>query len=56
MLAYGSDLIKDPPDASRFANLAALQTIEKSGIFKEQKSRSLRSVRAAARRSRPIRC
>ncbi len=37
VLAYGSDLIKDPPDASRFANLAALQTIEKSGIFKDQK-------------------
>ena len=37
VLAYGSSLIKDPPDPSRFANLAALQTIEKSGIFKEQK-------------------
>ena len=37
VLAYGSDLIKDPPDASRFANLAALQTLEKSGIFKDQK-------------------
>ena len=37
VLAYGSDLIKDPPDASRFANLAALQTIDKSGIFKDQK-------------------
>jgi len=37
VLAYGKDLIKDPPDASRFASLAALQTLEKSGIFKEQK-------------------
>jgi NitT/TauT family transport system substrate-binding protein len=37
VLAYGSDLIKDPPDASRFANLAALQTMEKSGVFKDQK-------------------
>jgi NitT/TauT family transport system substrate-binding protein len=37
VLAYGSDLITDPPDASRFTNLAALQTLEKSGIFKEQK-------------------
>src|SRR5688572_30570752 len=37
VLAYGSDLIKDPPDASRFANLAALQTLEKSGTFKDQK-------------------
>jgi NitT/TauT family transport system substrate-binding protein len=37
VLAYGSGLIKDPPDASRFASLAALQAIDKSGIFKEQK-------------------
>ena len=37
VLAYGSDLIRDPPDASRFTDLAALQTIEKSGIFKDQK-------------------
>jgi NitT/TauT family transport system substrate-binding protein len=37
VLAYGSDLIKDPPDASRFANLTALQTIDKGGLFKEQK-------------------
>jgi NitT/TauT family transport system substrate-binding protein len=36
VLAYGSDLIKDPPDPSRFAELTALQAIEKSGIFKEQ--------------------
>jgi NitT/TauT family transport system substrate-binding protein len=37
VLAYGSSLIKDPPDPSRFANLAALQAMDKSGIFKEQK-------------------
>jgi NitT/TauT family transport system substrate-binding protein len=37
VLAYGSDLIKDPPDASRFTNLSALQAIEKGGIFKDQK-------------------
>ena len=37
VLAYGSDLIKDPPDASRFAQLGALQAAEKSGLFKEQK-------------------
>jgi len=37
VLAYGRDLIKDPPDASRFAQLAALQAIDKSGIFKDQK-------------------
>ena len=37
VLAYGSDLIKDPPDASRFAALGSLQAIDKSGIFKDQK-------------------
>ena len=37
VLAYGSDLIKDPPDPGRFADLAALQAAEKSGLFKEQK-------------------
>ena len=37
VLAYGSDLVKDPPDASRFVDLSHLQTVEKSGLFKEQK-------------------
>ncbi len=37
VLAYGSDLIKDPPDADRFASLAALKAIEASGQFKDQK-------------------
>jgi NitT/TauT family transport system substrate-binding protein len=37
VLAYGSDLIKNPPDVSRFASLSALQAIDKSGIFKDQK-------------------
>jgi NitT/TauT family transport system substrate-binding protein len=37
VLAYGSDLIKDPPDPGRFANTAALQAIDKSGLFKDQK-------------------
>jgi len=36
VLAYGSDVIKDPPDPSRFAETAALHAIEKSGLFKEQ--------------------
>jgi NitT/TauT family transport system substrate-binding protein len=36
VLAYGSDLIKDPPDPSRFAVTQALDAIEKSGLFKEQ--------------------
>jgi NitT/TauT family transport system substrate-binding protein len=37
VLAYGSDLIKNPPDVSRFASLSALQALDKSGIFKDQK-------------------
>src|SRR6187549_3851972 len=37
VLAYGSELIKDPPDADRFASLAALKAIETSGQFKDQK-------------------
>ena len=37
VLSYGRDLVKDPPDASRFAQLGALQAIDKLGIFKEQK-------------------
>jgi NitT/TauT family transport system substrate-binding protein len=36
VLAYGSDIIKDPPDPSRFADVAALQALEKSGLFKDQ--------------------
>jgi NitT/TauT family transport system substrate-binding protein len=36
VLAYGSDLIKDPPDASRFLDTRHLDTLDKSGIFKEQ--------------------
>ena len=37
VLAYGPDLIKEPPDAERFASLAALKTVEASGQFKDQK-------------------
>ena len=37
VLAYGSDLIKDPPDPSKFAYAAGLAAAEKSGLFKEQK-------------------
>src|SRR5918993_508514 len=36
VLAYGSDLIKDPPDASRFVETKHLDALEKSGLFKEQ--------------------
>ena len=37
VLAYGSDLIKDPPDSSKFMDLSALQAADKSGLFKDQK-------------------
>ena len=37
VLAYGSDLVRDPPDASKFVDLSHLQTIDKGGIFKDQK-------------------
>ncbi|HEV3484681.1 MAG TPA: hypothetical protein VG106_04695, partial [Vicinamibacterales bacterium] len=36
VLAYGSDLIKDPPDSSRFFDGKHLEAMEKSGLFKEQ--------------------
>jgi NitT/TauT family transport system substrate-binding protein len=36
VLAYGSDLIKDPPDASRFAHTQHLDALDKMGVFKEQ--------------------
>jgi NitT/TauT family transport system substrate-binding protein len=36
VLAYG-DLLKDPPDADRFASLAALKAIDGRGLFKDQK-------------------
>jgi NitT/TauT family transport system substrate-binding protein len=37
VLAYGSDLVRDPPDPSRFADTKHLQAIDKLGLFKEQK-------------------
>jgi NitT/TauT family transport system substrate-binding protein len=36
VLAYGSDLIKDPPDASHFLRGQSLEAIEKAGLFKDQ--------------------
>jgi NitT/TauT family transport system substrate-binding protein len=38
VLAYGSDLIKDPPDSERFLDLRALKGLESSGVFKDQKA------------------
>jgi NitT/TauT family transport system substrate-binding protein len=37
VLAYGSDLIKDPPGPDRFVDMKYLQAVEKTGLFKEQK-------------------
>ena len=36
VLAYGSDLIKDPPDPGRFVDMRPLDALEKSGLFKDQ--------------------
>ncbi|MEO5897109.1 MAG: phosphate ABC transporter substrate-binding/OmpA family protein [Vicinamibacterales bacterium] len=36
VLAYGSDLIKDPPDPSRFVQGQYLEALEKGGLFREQ--------------------
>ena len=56
VLAYGSDVIKDPPDPSRFAELSALQAIEKSGIFKDQTVAiaPIRTTSAASVESDPL--
>jgi NitT/TauT family transport system substrate-binding protein len=35
--AYGSDLIRDPADPSRFTDLSALGALEKAGYFKDQR-------------------
>src|SRR5690349_20884750 len=37
VLAYGSDLIKDPADSDKFADLQFLKLLEKSGAFADQK-------------------
>ena len=37
VLAYGSDLVKNPMGSDRFVDLKYLQAIEKTGIFKDQK-------------------
>jgi NitT/TauT family transport system substrate-binding protein len=36
VLAYGPDLIRDPVDSDRFANLTALKALEQSGLYKDQ--------------------
>jgi len=37
VLAYGPELIKDPPDSERFLDLKALKSLDAGGIFKDQK-------------------
>jgi NitT/TauT family transport system substrate-binding protein len=36
VLAYGSDLIKDPPDPGKFLQVQYLDALEKAGLFKDQ--------------------
>jgi NitT/TauT family transport system substrate-binding protein len=36
VLAYGSELIKDPPDPSRFMQTQHLDALDKAGLFKDQ--------------------
>lgn len=36
-LAYGSDLVRDPPDPSRFVDTRSLEATQKAGLFKDQK-------------------
>jgi NitT/TauT family transport system substrate-binding protein len=50
VLAYGSDLIKDPPDPSRFVDGTHLAAAEKGGLFKDQKV-AIAPIRLSARAS-----
>ena len=56
VLAYGSDLIKNPPGADRFVDTRYLQAAEKSGRFKEQKIAiaPIRSGNATAVETNPL--
>ena len=63
VLAYGSDLIKDPLDADRFVDLKHLQALEKTGLFKDQKiaiapirigRRGTRRNQSAAEQGHPV--
>ena len=46
--AYGSDLIRDPADPTRFADLTALSTLDKAGLFKRSEDRHRARSRAVA--------
>ena len=57
VLAYGSDLIKDPPDADRFASLAALQGDREERPVQGSEGRDRADPQRRHRhRSRAIRC
>jgi NitT/TauT family transport system substrate-binding protein len=47
VLAYGSNLVPDPPAPERFVDLTSLQAIDKTGIFKDQKV-AIAPIRVAA--------
>jgi NitT/TauT family transport system substrate-binding protein len=36
VLAYGTDVVRDPPNPDRFADVRYLQGLDKGGLFKEQ--------------------
>ncbi len=50
VLSYGSDLIKNPIDADKFATSVGLLAAEKSGLFKDQKV-AIAPIRATAGRA-----
>jgi NitT/TauT family transport system substrate-binding protein len=37
VLAYGTEVVRDPPSPDRFADVKHLQALDKAGLFKEQK-------------------
>jgi NitT/TauT family transport system substrate-binding protein len=54
--AYGSQLIKDPADSDRFADLQHLKALEKAGTFKDQQIaiKPIRASRMAAVEGDPV--
>jgi NitT/TauT family transport system substrate-binding protein len=54
--AYGSDLIKDPPDSEKFVDLQHLKALEAKGEFKDQKIAiaPIRSRESAAVENNPL--
>lgn len=56
VLAYGSELIKDPADSDRFLDLKSLKSIEQSNLFKDQQISiaPIRSGTAATLENNPL--